>query len=65
MSARGFGSVIWAGAVASAALGFYLVSLRVALFDAFPRLKRIDARMADGKRQRAGRLERGSSTFKW
>ena len=30
MSARGFGSVIWAGAVASAALGFYLVSLRVA-----------------------------------
>ena len=30
MSARGFGPVIWAGAVASAALGFYLVSLRVA-----------------------------------
>ncbi len=30
MSARGFGSVIWAGTVASAALGFYLVSLRVA-----------------------------------
>jgi len=30
MSARGFGSVIWAGAVAGAALGFYLVSLRVA-----------------------------------
>ena len=30
MSARGFGSVIWVGAVASAALGFYLVSLRVA-----------------------------------
>ncbi|MEO6113033.1 MAG: hypothetical protein ABIP07_01110 [Sphingomicrobium sp.] len=30
MSARGFGSLIWAGAVAGAALGFYLVSLRVA-----------------------------------
>ena len=30
MSARGFGSVVWAGAVAGAALGFYLVSLRVA-----------------------------------
>ena len=30
MSARGFGSVIWAGAVAGAALGFYLVSLKVA-----------------------------------
>jgi hypothetical protein len=30
MSARGFGSVIWAGAVAGAALGFYLVSLNVA-----------------------------------
>jgi hypothetical protein len=30
MSTRGFGSVVWAGAVAGAALGFYLVSLRVA-----------------------------------
>ncbi len=30
MSARGFGSVLWTGAVAGAALGFYLVSLRVA-----------------------------------
>lgn len=30
MSARGFGPVIWAGAVAGAALSFYLVSLRVA-----------------------------------
>ncbi len=30
MSARGFGSVIWAGTVAGAALGFYLVSLNVA-----------------------------------
>ena len=30
MSARGFGSVVWAGAVAGAALGFYLVSLNVA-----------------------------------
>jgi hypothetical protein len=30
MSARGFGPVVWAGAVAGAALGFYLVSLRVA-----------------------------------
>jgi len=30
MNARGFGSVIWAGAVAGAALGFYLVSLNVA-----------------------------------
>ncbi|MGI8931501.1 MAG: hypothetical protein ACR2FK_03850 [Sphingomicrobium sp.] len=30
MSARGFGSLISAGAVAAAALGFYLVSLRVA-----------------------------------
>jgi hypothetical protein len=30
MSARGFGSVLWAGTVAGAALGFYLVSLRVA-----------------------------------
>jgi hypothetical protein len=30
MSARGFGPVLWAGTVAAAALGFYLVSLRVA-----------------------------------
>ena len=30
MSARGFGSVFMVGAVAGAALGFYLVSLRVA-----------------------------------
>ena len=30
MSARGFGSVLWAGTVAGAALGFYLVSLNVA-----------------------------------
>lgn len=30
MSARGFGSILWAGAVAGAALSFYLVSLRVA-----------------------------------
>ncbi|HVF36480.1 MAG TPA: hypothetical protein VNA29_00885 [Sphingomicrobium sp.] len=30
MSARGFGSIVWAGAVAGAALGFYLVSLNVA-----------------------------------
>lgn len=30
MSARGFGSVLWAGAVGGAALGFYLVSLNVA-----------------------------------
>ena len=30
MSARGFGSILWAGAVAGAALGFYLVSLNVA-----------------------------------
>jgi hypothetical protein len=30
MSARGFGSVLSAGAVVGAALGFYLVSLRVA-----------------------------------
>ncbi|QDP19163.1 hypothetical protein [Sphingomonas xanthus] len=30
MSARGFGSVIWAGTLAGAALGFYLVSLSVA-----------------------------------
>ena len=30
MSVRGFGSVLWAGAVAGAALGCYLVSLRVA-----------------------------------
>lgn len=30
MSARGFAPVFWAGTVAAAALGFYLVSLRVA-----------------------------------
>ena len=30
MSSRGFGSVLWAGTVAGAALGFYLVSLNVA-----------------------------------
>jgi hypothetical protein len=30
MSTRGFGSILWAGAVAGAALGFYLVSLNVA-----------------------------------
>ena len=40
MSARGFGSVLWAGAVAGAALGFYLVSPE----------RRLGARRAGGGR---------------
>ena len=48
MSARGFGSVIWAGAVAGAALGFYLVSLNVASERA--ELEQVESRIALAQR---------------
>ena len=48
MSARGFGSVIWAGAVAGAALGFYLVSLNVASERA--ELEQVETRIALAQR---------------
>ena len=48
MSARGFGSVIWAGAVAGAALGFYLVSLSVASERA--ELEQVETRIALAQR---------------
>ncbi|MDP9423851.1 MAG: hypothetical protein M3Q19_13640 [Pseudomonadota bacterium] len=48
MSARGFGSVIWAGAVAGAALGFYLVSLNVASERA--ELEEVETRIALAQR---------------
>ncbi|MFL6770145.1 MAG: hypothetical protein ACJ8E4_00315 [Sphingomicrobium sp.] len=48
MSARGFGSVLWAGAVAGAALGFYLVSLNVASERA--ELEQVETRIALAQR---------------
>lgn len=48
MSARGFGSVLWAGAVAGAALGFYLVSLNVASERA--ELEQVENRIAFAQR---------------
>jgi hypothetical protein len=48
MSARGFGSVLWAGAVAGAALGFYLVSLNVASERA--ELEEVESRIALAQR---------------
>lgn len=48
MSARGFGSVLWAGAVAGAALGFYLVSLNVASERA--ELENVETRIALAQR---------------
>ena len=48
MSARGFGSVLWAGAVAGAALGFYLVSLNVASERA--ELEEVETRIALARR---------------
>ena len=48
MSSRGFGSVIWAGAVAGAALGFYLVSLNVASERA--ELEEVESRIALAQR---------------
>ena len=48
MSARGFGSVLWAGAVAGAALGFYLVSLNVASERA--ELEEVETRIALAQR---------------
>src|SRR5262245_60697019 len=48
MSARGFGSVLWAGAVAGAALGFYLVSLNVASERA--ELEQVESRIALAQR---------------
>ena len=48
MNARGFGSVIWAGAVAGAALGFYLVSLNVASERA--ELEQVEAKIALAQR---------------
>jgi hypothetical protein len=40
-------------------------SLRVMAFDAFPRLKRIDAQVATGNKQRAGTLTSASRTLVW
>ena len=48
MSARGFGSVLWAGAVAVAELGFYLVSLNVASERA--ELEEVETRIALAQR---------------
>jgi hypothetical protein len=48
MSARGFGSVLWAGSVAGAALGFYLVSLNVASERA--ELEEVETRIALAQR---------------
>jgi hypothetical protein len=48
MSARGFGSIIWAGTVAGAALGFYLVSLNVASERA--ELEQVETRIALAQR---------------
>ena len=48
MSSRGFGPVIWAGAVAGAALGFYLVSLNVASERA--ELEEVEGRIALAQR---------------
>ena len=73
MSARGFGSVLWAGAVAGAALGFYLVSLNVASERA--QLEEVETRIAlaqrdirllptvIGPRGRLAPLERWNVTF--
>ena len=51
MSARGFGSVLSAGAVVGAALGFYLVSLRVASERAA--LEEVETRIAMTQRDNA------------
>lgn len=48
MSARGFGSILWAGAVGGAALGFYLVSLNVASERA--ELEEVETRIALAQR---------------
>lgn len=48
MSARGFGPVLWAGAIAGAALGFYLVSLNVASERA--ELEQVETRIALAQR---------------
>jgi hypothetical protein len=73
MSARGFGSVLWAGAVAGAALGFYLVSLKVASERAA--LEQVETEIAltqrdirllqteIGTRGRLAQLERWNSKF--
>jgi len=73
MSARGFGSVLSAGAVVGAALGFYLVSLRVASERAA--LEEVEARIAMtqrdirllqteiGTRGRLAQLERWNVRF--
>ena len=42
-----------------------LRSLRVMAFDAFPRLKRIDAQVAGAGKQRAGTLTSGNRTLSW
>ncbi len=73
MSARGFGSILWAGAVAGAALGFYLVSLNVASERA--ELEQVETRIAltqrdirllqteIGTRGRLAQLERWNVKF--
>jgi Protein of unknown function (DUF2796) len=42
-----------------------LRSLRVMAFDAFPRLKNIDAQVAGGTKQRAARITSGNRTLFW
>jgi hypothetical protein len=42
-----------------------LAGLRVMLFDAFPNVKRIDARVAGAKKQKAARLTSGNRTLSW
>jgi hypothetical protein len=73
MSARGFGSILWAGAVGGAALGFYLVSLNVASERA--ELEEVETRIAlahrdirllqteIGTRGRLAQLERWNVKF--
>ena len=73
MSARGSGSVLWAGAAAGAALGFYLVSLNVASERA--ELEEVETRIAlaqrdirllqteVGTRSRLAQLERWNVKF--
>ena len=73
MSARGFGSVLWAGAVAGAAVGFYLVSLKVAseraaleLVETEIALAQRDIRLLQteiGTRGRLAQLERWNVKF--
>jgi hypothetical protein len=42
-----------------------LKSMTVAIFDAFPKLVRVDAQVAGAKKQRATRITSGSRTLSW